>query len=601
MATSTTIRIGGACGFWGESPMGVGQLLRVEGLDYLVFDYLAEITMSILARARAADDQKGYATDFVAALAPCLETVAARGVKVVSNAGGVNPAACAAALEAEIARKGLDLTVGVVAGDDLTDRAGALAEAGIVDMTTGAAFPAPDQIASINAYLGAFPIAAALDAGADIVITGRCVDSAVVLGPCIHAFGWRRTDWDLLAAGSVAGHIIECGPQATGGNFTDWDDVAEGLADIGYPIAEIASDGAVAVTKPRGTGGAVTPATVGEQLLYEIGDPQAYVLPDVVVDLSHIRLHQDGPDRVRLAGAKGRPAPDRYKVSATFADGFRAGHILVFYGEQADRKARSFADAVLERARNALSARGLPDFTETCVELIGDESHYGDHRAVVGSREVALKLAVKHASDKAVGGFLKEVIGAALAAPPGLTLFSGGGRPKPSPVVRLFSFLIPKDQLTITVGTTGASAPQTMETETGQPFDAAGIARPAPPAPPALGPDAVPVPLIKLAWARSGDKGNSANVGVLARDPRFLPYIWAALSEAEIAARFRHFLAGKVVRYLLPGPAALNIVLTDVLGGGGVASLRNDPQGKGYSQILLQTPIPVPAAMAESL
>src|SRR5690606_3148784 len=245
-----------------------------------------------------------------------------------------------------------------------------------------------------NAYLGAFPVAEALDRGADIVITGRNVDSAVTLGACIHAFGWRREDADLLAAGSLCGHILECGAQATGGNFTDWHLVADTLWDIGYPIAEIGADGVFHVTRPEGTGGAVTVGTVGEQMLYEIGDPQAYLLPDVVCDFSGVTLEQSGTDRVKVSGARGLPAPDSYKVSATYEDGFRAGAVWFFYGEEAATKARAFADSALKRARNKLRALNAPDYDEVLVEVMGDESLYGAEARKTDARDVALKVAV---------------------------------------------------------------------------------------------------------------------------------------------------------------------------------------------------------------
>ena len=254
-----TIAIGGASGFWGDAALATPQLLGSGELDYIVYDYLAEITMSIMARARTADDSKGYATDFVsAAMGPNLQAIAGQGVKVIANAGGVNPLACAEAIRAAVAADKLGLKVAVVTGDDLTARAGEFAQA--TEMFSGEAFPDPQSVASINAYLGAFPIAAALDRGADIVITGRCVDSAVTLGACIHAFGWGREDYDKLAQGSLAGHILECGTQATGGNFTDWESVVDTLGDAGYPIAAVAADGSFEVYKPDGTGGTVSAA-----------------------------------------------------------------------------------------------------------------------------------------------------------------------------------------------------------------------------------------------------------------------------------------------------------------------------------------------------
>jgi len=603
MSTRTNdrvIRIGGACGFWGESPSATSQLLVEGNLDYIVYDYLAEITMSILARARARNPELGYATDFVSAvLEPNLEEIAKQGVTIISNAGGVNPRACAQAIRQLIEIAGLDLTVAVVTGDDLIGRADDLAALALPEMFSGEPFPAVASVTSINAYLGAFPIAEALAKGADIVLTGRVVDSAVTLGACIHEFGWSRKDLDRLASGSLAGHILECGPQATGGNFTDWEQVESGFFDIGYPIAEVAADGSFVCTKPTGTGGAVTPHTVGEQMLYEIGDPKAYVLPDVICDFSAVTLKQEAEDRVRLSGATGSPAPGEYKVSATYADGFRGAQTLFFYGFDADRKARRFAEVALERARDRLSRGGLPDFSETRVELIGDESYFGKHRASSAARDVSVTIAARHPDSAALAILFRETTGLALSTPPGLTGFAGG-RPKPSPVVKLFSFAYPKDDIEIAVeiGDERWLAPDPPQDDD---YDPVGQTRPAPPPVPSADEDRVEVPLIRLALGRSGDKGNKANIGVIAREPEYLPWIWAALTEEAVAGVFEHFLEGSVERYYLPGSLSINFLLHDVLGGGGIASLNNDPQGKGYAQILLAYPVPVPYSLAEAL
>lgn len=593
-----TVRIGGASGYWGESMMATPQLLNGGGLDYLVYDFLAEITMSIMARAQAANPDMGYATDFITGvLKPNLKQIAAQGVKVLSNAGGVNPQACAAAARALIAEQGLDLKVAVVTGDGLLEQGAALA--GYRDMFSDAAFPDIEKLASANAYLGGFPVAAALAQGADIVITGRSVDSAVTLGACIHEFGWSPEDFDALAGGSLAGHIIECGPQATGGNFTDWHLVKDSIANIGYPIVEMANDGSFICTKPQDTGGIVNVGTVSEQMLYEIGDPQAYMLPDVACDFSQVTITQSGDNRVAVAGARGLPPGDTYKVSGTYFDGFRAGTLMSFVGLDAADKARAFAEAGFERARAVLRQRNMADFEETSVEVIGDNSQYGDVHGGAASREVVLKIACKHPDMAGAGALLKEISGLGLATPAGLSIFAGS-RAKPSPVVRLFSFLIPKSNVPVQVEMDGTVTD--IEVRHGTAFDAAAIERPAIPAP-VDGQDLQPVPLIKLAWGRSGDKGNKANVGIIARDPAYLPYIWAALGEADVAARFAHFMddGSTLDRYLLPGSHAINFLLHDVLGGGGVASLRNDPQGKAYAQILLDHPIPVPPSIAEAV
>jgi hypothetical protein len=599
--TDKVLKIGGASGFWGDAARATPQLLQVEGLDYIVYDYLAEITMSIMARARAKDDSKGYAVDFVsAAMKPNLGLIAEKGIKVVSNAGGVNPQACAEAVRVEVAEQGLDLKVACITGDDLMAQADDLAAENPTEMFSGAEFPPRDKLQSINAYLGAFPVARALQAGADIVITGRCVDSAVTLGACIHAFGWGRDDLDQLAMGSLAGHILECGPQATGGNFTDWDQVPD-MDDMGYPVAEINADGSFTCTKPEDTGGMVTVGTVAEQMLYEIGDPQAYMLPDVICDFSTATLQQQAENRVMVSGARGRPAPDTYKVSATYADQFRGGTYMTFYGIDADKKARALADALFKASRKVFSTWGLPDFSETSVELIGAESQYGNYAEIDSSREVAMKIAAKHPDMMGIGIMLKEAVGLGLATPPGLSGFAGG-RPKPSPVVRLFSFTIDRARVAVQIQL-GDELINCEETR-GEATDLTAIERPQSPAMTDAA-NMVEVPLVKLAWGRSGDKGNKANIGIIARRAEYLPYIWATLDEQAVTARFSHFLddtrTGQVERFLLPGSSAINFLLHDVLGGGGVASIRNDAQGKGYAQLLLSCPIPVPQTIAENL
>ncbi len=597
---SKTIRIGGASGYWGESMMATPQLLKAGNVDYLVYDFLAEITMSIMARARANKPEMGYATDFITGvLKPNLRDIAERGVKVLTNAGGVNPESCGAAARALIAKQGLDLKVAVVLGDDLLTQSAELGAAGYPDMFSGEAFPEIEKLASINAYLGGFPIAEALDAGADIVITGRSVDSAVTLGACIHAFGWTPEDYDKLAGGSLAGHIIECGPQATGGNFTDWHLVKDTIADIGYPIAEIQPNGDFTCTKPQGSGGIVNVGTVSEQMLYEIGDPQAYMLPDVTCDFSDVAIRQLDDDIVEITNTRGYPPTDSYKVSATYFDGFRAGTMMSFVGLDAADKARAFAEAAFTRTRRLLRQNNMADFEETSVEVLGDDSQFGAAGQSTGGREVVLKIAAKHPDMPGAGALLKEISGLGLATPAGLSIFAGS-RAKPSPVVRLFSFLIPKADVPVSLDVDGTkTVHEGAQTDV---FSPDMVARPLAFDAPDLS-DAVEVPLVRLAWGRSGDKGNKANIGIIARKADYLPYIWAALDNAAIRDRFGHFMApdSGFDRYLLPGCHAMNILIHEALGGGGVASLRNDPQGKAYAQILLDHPVPVSKEIAESL
>jgi len=591
-----TIRIGCASGFWGDSFLSARQLVDKGGLDFLVFDYLAEVTMSIMAKARIKDPSAGYAHDFVTVtMAEIARDVAAKKIKVIANAGGMNPKGCAAALEALLDKQGVPLKVAYIEGDDLLPRAAEFA--GAREMFTGSAFPAKPL--SINAYLGGFPVAAALQSGADVVITGRGVDSAVTLGACIHAFGWGPKDYDRLAGGSLAGHIVECGAQACGGIFTDWESVPS-WETIGYAIAEMAEDGSFVATKPEGTGGLVSVGTVGEQMLYEIGDPQAYHLPDVACDFSGVTLEQLGPDRVSVKGAKGRPPTDTYKTSVTFEDGWRVTSMLCVNGIDAARKARRTGEAVLARMESAMRARNWGPFTETSLEVIGDEDSYGPLKHDVRAREAVLKLAAKHARREPLELMIRELTSSGTSFAPG-TAGYGGALAKPSPVVRHFAMLVPKTAVPVTMTIGNETRAVAIDASGG--FDPATVERPrvAMLATPAFEDS---VPLIRLAFARSGDKGDNSNIGVMAREPAFAPYIRAALTPEAVAHWFRHKFRdekGKVERFDLHGTSSLNFLLHEALGGGGMASLANDPQGKAYAQMLLEFPIPVPADIAARL
>lgn len=587
------VRIGGASGFWGDSGVGAPQLVRRADIDYLVFDYLAEITMSIMARMRARNPETGYATDFVSvAMKQTIREIAKKGIKVVSNAGGVNPQACAVALREVAEDAGVKLKIAWVTGDDLMPREQALRDAGITEMFSGAAFP--EKCWSMNAYLGALPVAKALAEGADIVITGRAVDSAVTLGPLIHEFGWSPDDADLMSAGSLCGHILECGAQATGGLYTDYHRVPD-WDDIGYPIAECAADGSFVVTKPEGTGGIVEAGTVKEQLLYEIGDPQAYILPDVVCDFSTVQVEEIGENRVRVSGARGQPATDSYKVSGTWQDGFRATALITIGGWDAVGKCQKTAEAILKRTRRMLTERNMGDYTDTLVEIVGGEAMYGPHSRTRHAREAVMKLAVKHADPKALGVFVREIAPAGTSFAQGTTGF-GGGRPKAQPVVRLFSFLARKSDVPVEVHVDDRRFDVTIPA--GQPFDPAAIQRPEPVAAAAPEGETVTVPLLVVAHGRSGDKGAHANIGIIARQPEYLPVLRHALTTEAVGAYMAHVFDNEVRldRYDLPGIGAMNFMLYDALGGGGIASLRNDPQGKAYAQMLMDMPIEVPRA-----
>lgn len=440
------VLVGYGQGFWGDSILGPIRLVREGPLHYLVLDYLAEVTMSILQKQKGRDPRTGYATDFVAMLDRLLPELVAKKIKVVANAGGVNPVACMQAVLELARKKGIrGLKVGIVEGDDVLARVPELVAAGeeLRNMDTGAPIATvQDRLLSANVYLGALPIAECLAQGADIVIGGRLTDPALVAGPLLHEFGWSPTDHTRLAHATVAGHIAECGAQCTGGNFTGWREVRD-FVRIGYPVIEAHPDGTFFVTKHAGTGGLIDTRTVTSQLLYEMGDPRRYLGPDCVADFTSIRLEQAGPDRVRVSGIEGAAPTGTYKVSASYANGFKAVGELTISGPEALAKARLCAEIVFGRL--ALDGAVYAEH-EKLVELVGSGVCHAGIVPEADPPEIVLRLGVKGPDRRKVDRFGMELVPLVTSGPPGVTGFAGG-RPKATEIVSYWPALLGKDKV----------------------------------------------------------------------------------------------------------------------------------------------------------
>ena len=438
------VRVASGQGFWGDWLEAPRRQVEGGDVDYLMLDYLAEVTMSILQKQKERDPNMGYARDFVGAIESVLPAIAKRGVRVIANAGGVNPPACAAAIRAVAAKHGVsgDVRIGVITGDDLLPRLDELIDGGhaLANMETNEPLSTVrDRVLSANAYIGSVPIAEALQRNANIVITGRSTDTALTMAPLRYEFGWAADDWDRLAAGIIAGHIIECGAQCSGGNcLYDWQTIPD-LANVGYPIVEAKSDGTFVVTKHPNTGGRVSIPSVTEQLVYEMGDPHSYITPDVVADFTSIQLAADGENRVRVFGIKGRPATDKLKVSIAYRAGFKAVGTLVYSWPDALPKAK-LADRVLrERLRNL----GL-EFDAIVTEFVGVSATHGPLAGEAHDPpEVQLRFGVRGQNKASVERFTRELAPLVLNGPPSVTGFAGG-RPKVEEIVAYWPALIDK-------------------------------------------------------------------------------------------------------------------------------------------------------------
>ena len=588
----TMIRVGNAQAFWGDRPSAAFELLsQVPNLDFLTMDYLAEVSMSILALQRERDATRGFSQDFVDVVAGLATYWAAGGrCRLIANAGGLNPLGCARACVAALQRVGCRaLRIGVVSGDDVLPL-----------MLSGDSFSeyfqnldshnplssVRDRLVTANAYLGCSGIVQALNADADIVITGRVADPSMVVAPCVYAFGWNPTDWDRLAGATIAGHLLECGTHVTGGISSDWLAVPD-PAHIGFPIAEIHSDGTCTITKSESSGGHVTVETVKEQLIYEIGDPSQYLSPDATVSFLQLEVSQEGPDRVAVRGAKGRPCPSTLKVSATWHDGFRAAGMLTIFGPESVRKARRCGEIVLQRLREAGCV-----YRDAIVECLGNAESVPVDALTIrhdDSFETILRIAVESESRQAVEQFTQELMPLVTAGPQGTTGY-GEGRPRVHGVIRYWPCLIESDQVPPQVdffSTSDSIRDRTRPVVWSTP----GV--------PDRHPTILEVPvrpevplarakcLADIAFGRSGDKGTSANIGILARSRSHYEWLESWLTVERVHEFFKPIGIESIERFELPNLGGLNFVVRGILKRG----LRNDAQGKALAQALLSMPV----------
>lgn len=588
------IRIGNASGYWGDDLTVLRRQLEGGPLDVITLDFLAEITMSILQKQRDRDPRAGYARDFVDQLDEVLELALQRDTVVISNAGGVAPRACAEAIRERAKAKGLDPRVGIVAGDDCLRALGPWQERGIdlKNMDDGRDFSEiEDRVTSANAYFGAAPVVRALERGAQFVVTGRVTDTGITLAPMIHRFGWSATDYDQLAAGIVAGHILECGAQSTGGNFTDWREVPS-FDRVGYPIVEMSADGSFVITRHEGQGGMVTVETVREQLLYEMGDPLSYITPDVVADFSSIRLESAGRDRVRVSGIRGAAPTPFLKLSVSYRDGFKASGAVIICGPDARAKSEAFSEIFWGR---------VPAYEHTLTEYVGADATWGPLSPSTQANEIYLRFGARDHDQDKLDHFSKMLPALILSGPPGVAVT--GGRPRITEVVAYWPMLVPRELCTATVDVVGGGEGAGEESigfdgPTGagrlEPGEAVDL--------PALGAasgETVRVRLSDLAHGRSGDKGDTCNIGLIARHPALYHWLVEHITADFVQERFRGRCHGGVDRYEVPNLWALNFLLHESLGGGGTLSLHLDAQGKTYSHALLSCEVEIDRAFAE--
>lgn len=593
--TKNTIRIGNAGGYWGDDPGALKRQVQGGHLDYISMDFLAEITMSIMQKQRGNDPKLGYARDFLGMLEDVLPDLLKNKTKIITNAGGVNPVACAEAIAGLAAKLGVKPKIAIVHGDDILTQLNDLRGKGCAfkNMEDGRDFAAvSDKIEAANVYFGAGPVVEALAWEPDIIVTGRVTDTGITVAAMIHEFGWGKNEWDKLAAGIVAGHIIECGCQSTGGNFTDWH-LVPSFSNMGYPIIEMNRDGSFVVTKHPNTGGLVSLDTVREQLFYEMGNPKAYITPDVVADFSTIQLAADGKDRVKISGVKGFEPTPLYKVSMAYQDGFKVLGTICISGPFARKKAETFAKIFWDKVGT--------NFADTSTEYFGWNACHRSLGHQEDGNEIILRVSARDHDQAKLRKFSKMVPALILSGPPGVCVL--GGAPKPAEVVSYWPALMPKSAVRprIALYDAGVKDERTIDADVIGNFEATEMNtqkadKPSKDVHAAIkdGEGAKSVLLSTIALGRSGDKGDMANVGILARSPKAFQWLDSWLTAQRVKDLFQELCHGSVVRYKLDNMSGYNFLLDASLGGGGTLTLRTDAQGKTFAQALLRQMVPVP-------
>lgn len=593
------IKIGNASGFWGDEPTALRQQLSGGSLDYIVSDYLAEVSMSILAKQQVKNPEAGYITDFINHLTLAKDFLSGS-AKIITNAGGNNPRGCAIAISRKLKEWGIFKKMMAVEGDNLILEINQLIQQGnsFDNLETGEPFSdIKDKLITANVYTSSEGILKALEQGADIVITGRASDSALTIGPLRFEFGWAATNYAMLGAGMIAGHIIECGAQVTGGNFTDWE-IVPSMDTIGFPIIEMNEDGSFIVTKHPGTGGMVTVNTVKEQLVYEIGDPEKYVGPDIIADLSGVEIVQVEKDKVKVTGCNGNPPPVTWKVSMAFEDGFKAMGGLMLSGSDALAKANQLKEIFWKKL-------GLT-FRKTATQFVGFNSIHAGFSKPVEPNELLVQFTAFDEDKSKLEAFSKQVAAMILVGPQGLAAI--GGRPGIQEVVRYWPSLVKSKDITFSLYEIDDSDQQVLSTLKFNP----SIPYTIDPGSPikkvsqkiACKEDKgakLKVKLKILCLARSGDKGNSVNIGVIARSATIYQYLYEHLTPGLLNEWFHAVCAGTITRYELPTLLAFNFLLTEALDGGGTYSGRMDPQGKTFAAALLDHELLVPSSILTSL